>query len=169
MLEFSLPTNDLSLSTIFNNLQSAKETLQLQDFSVSQTTLDQVFVSFANQQVNDFHREPVPSATAQPDIKAPSAYTNVAFVSSTQNLSKPQLVMGEKEKVRGQVKVQQVPREIERVQSRKVANPKSRAPQPMAAKGKERQQVMAPNAGLVVAPPGLHWKPSQRNTRTTRF
>uniref|UniRef100_T1KYU1 ABC transporter domain-containing protein n=1 Tax=Tetranychus urticae TaxID=32264 RepID=T1KYU1_TETUR len=58
MLEFSLPTNDILLSDIFAVLQSAIHRLHLQDFSVTQTTLDQVFVSFANQQVNDFHNSP---------------------------------------------------------------------------------------------------------------
>lgn len=42
MLEFNLPTNDVSLSTIFQVLQQAQNILSLQDYSVSQTTLDQV-------------------------------------------------------------------------------------------------------------------------------
>jgi len=42
MLEFSVPSNELTLSTVFANLKDAKELLQLQDFFVSQTTLDQV-------------------------------------------------------------------------------------------------------------------------------
>lgn len=42
MLEFSVPSNDVPLSSVFNNLKDAKEYLQLQDFFVSQTTLDQV-------------------------------------------------------------------------------------------------------------------------------
>ena len=53
MLELNLPTNDLPLSNIFQVLQRAQSILSLQDYSVSQTTLDQVFVSFASQQVND--------------------------------------------------------------------------------------------------------------------
>lgn len=53
MLEFSLPTNDVKLSNIFNSLQNAQKCLDLNSFSVSQTTLDQVFVSFANQQNSD--------------------------------------------------------------------------------------------------------------------
>ncbi|KAH9415252.1 hypothetical protein DERP_006346 [Dermatophagoides pteronyssinus] len=54
MLEFNLPTNEILLSNIFQVLQNAQTLLSLQDYSVSQTTLDQVFVTFANQQVNDF-------------------------------------------------------------------------------------------------------------------
>ena len=42
MLEFSVPSHDVPLSSVFNNLKDAKEILQLQDFFVSQTTLDQV-------------------------------------------------------------------------------------------------------------------------------
>lgn len=42
MLEFNLPTNDVPLSTIFLVLQKAQSALYLQDYSVSQTTLDQV-------------------------------------------------------------------------------------------------------------------------------
>jgi ATP-binding cassette sub-family A member 1 len=53
MLEFSLPTKDVKLSNIFNSLQNAQKYLDLNSYSVSQTTLDQVFVSFANQQDND--------------------------------------------------------------------------------------------------------------------
>lgn len=50
MLEFSLPTNDILLSKIFAILDSAKATLNLQDYTISQTTLDQVFVNFASQE-----------------------------------------------------------------------------------------------------------------------
>lgn len=42
MLEFNLPTNEISLSTIFEVLQRAQIELSLQDYSVSQTTFDQV-------------------------------------------------------------------------------------------------------------------------------
>lgn len=42
MLEFNLPTNEILLSSIFEVLQKAQIVLSLQDYSVSQTTLDQV-------------------------------------------------------------------------------------------------------------------------------
>jgi len=80
MLEFSLPNNGIPLSTIFENLQNAQETLHLQDFSVSQTTLDQVFVSFANQQVNDY-QSPIPAS------KSNAMYSNPSFVSSREQLN----------------------------------------------------------------------------------
>lgn len=53
MLEFSLPTNDILLSKIFSSLDDAKATLNLQDYTISQTTLDQVFVNFASQDSHD--------------------------------------------------------------------------------------------------------------------
>lgn len=53
MLEFSLPTNDILLSKIFSYLDNAKATLNLQDYTISQTTLDQVFVNFASQENRD--------------------------------------------------------------------------------------------------------------------
>lgn len=42
MLEFNLPTNDIALSQIFQVMQTAQKVLSLKDYSVSQTTLDQV-------------------------------------------------------------------------------------------------------------------------------
>jgi len=56
MLEFSLPTtnyNDILLSKIFSYLDNAKTILNLQDYTISQTTLDQVFVNFASQENRD--------------------------------------------------------------------------------------------------------------------
>lgn len=53
MLEFSLPTNDILLSKIFSYLDNAKSILNLQDYTISQTTLDQVFVNFASQESRD--------------------------------------------------------------------------------------------------------------------
>ncbi|XP_054168189.1 phospholipid-transporting ATPase ABCA1-like [Oppia nitens] len=79
MLEFSLPYNHIPLSTIFDNLQKGQQKLNLQDFSVSQTSLDQVFVSFANQQINDY-QSPIPS-------KQNTVYSNPAFISSSENLN----------------------------------------------------------------------------------
>ncbi|UYV67349.1 hypothetical protein LAZ67_5000311 [Cordylochernes scorpioides] len=50
-MEYQLaPT--LPLSIIFRRLQAAKETLDIEDYSVSQTTLDQVFISFAKLQAD---------------------------------------------------------------------------------------------------------------------
>ncbi|RWS28178.1 ATP-binding cassette sub-family A member 1-like protein, partial [Leptotrombidium deliense] len=75
MLQFTLPTNNIALSAIFITLQSAKQSLRLQDFSVSQTTLDQVFVSFINQQRNEFNEISHNSNETK--------YVNKAFVASS--------------------------------------------------------------------------------------
>ncbi|RWS11467.1 ATP-binding cassette sub-family A member 1-like protein [Dinothrombium tinctorium] len=79
MLEFSLPTNNIALSTIFDNLQEAQKCLHFLDFSVTQTTLDQVFVSFANNQNNDFSN----ASTNQQQ----NAFYNEAFVGSNVNIN----------------------------------------------------------------------------------
>ena len=73
MLEFSLPTNDIPLSSIFSHLEEAKAVLQLQDYSVSQTTLDQVFVSFASQQNNDLHTLDEPSRCNSSSLSGPES------------------------------------------------------------------------------------------------
>lgn len=50
MIEFSLPEKNIPLYDIFGHLEQNQEKLGIKDFSISQTTLDQVFVSFARQQ-----------------------------------------------------------------------------------------------------------------------
>ena len=53
-LRYRLPqTNMLTLSFMFEQLESAKEGLRLEDYCVSQTSLDEVFCSFANEQDSD--------------------------------------------------------------------------------------------------------------------
>ncbi|XP_072373374.1 phospholipid-transporting ATPase ABCA1-like [Scyliorhinus torazame] len=53
MLQYQLPSFQSSLSRIFSILSNNKEKLQIEDYSVSQTTLDQVFVNFAKDQSDD--------------------------------------------------------------------------------------------------------------------
>nr|XP_046261580.1 phospholipid-transporting ATPase ABCA1b [Scatophagus argus]XP_046261583.1 phospholipid-transporting ATPase ABCA1b [Scatophagus argus] len=55
MLQYQLPSSLTSLSHIFSILAKNKETLKIEDYSVSQTTLDQVFVNFAKDQSDDYH------------------------------------------------------------------------------------------------------------------
>ncbi|XP_076323090.1 uncharacterized protein LOC143232010 isoform X1 [Tachypleus tridentatus] len=57
MIEFSLPTKNVPLSVIFGCLEENGEELGIRDFSVSQTTLDQVFVTFARQQTDGIEDE----------------------------------------------------------------------------------------------------------------
>uniref|UniRef100_A0A8C6UGY2 ATP-binding cassette, sub-family A (ABC1), member 1A n=1 Tax=Neogobius melanostomus TaxID=47308 RepID=A0A8C6UGY2_9GOBI len=55
MLQYQLPTSLTSLARIFSLLSENKETLSIEDYSVSQTTLDQVFVNFAKDQSDEDH------------------------------------------------------------------------------------------------------------------
>ncbi|XP_028271340.1 LOW QUALITY PROTEIN: ATP-binding cassette sub-family A member 1-like [Parambassis ranga] len=55
MLQYQLPSSLTSLANIFAILAKNKETLRIEDYSVSQTTLDQVFVNFAKDQSDDYH------------------------------------------------------------------------------------------------------------------
>ena len=42
MLEYQIPTEDLNLSQVFHKLEILRKTGSIEDYSVSQTTLDQV-------------------------------------------------------------------------------------------------------------------------------
>uniref|UniRef100_A0A8P4GKC1 P-type phospholipid transporter n=1 Tax=Dicentrarchus labrax TaxID=13489 RepID=A0A8P4GKC1_DICLA len=55
MLQYQLPSSLTSLTHIFSILAKNKETLRIEDYSVTQTTLDQVFVNFAKDQSDDYH------------------------------------------------------------------------------------------------------------------
>ncbi|XP_043909754.1 phospholipid-transporting ATPase ABCA7 [Protopterus annectens] len=53
MLQYQLPSRHCSLAKIFGVLSKNRERLCIEDYSVSQTTLDQVFVNFAKDQTDD--------------------------------------------------------------------------------------------------------------------
>uniref|UniRef100_A0A3B5A5W3 P-type phospholipid transporter n=1 Tax=Stegastes partitus TaxID=144197 RepID=A0A3B5A5W3_9TELE len=55
MLQYQLPSSLTSLAHIFSILAQNKDTLHIEDYSVTQTTLDQVFVNFAKDQSDDYH------------------------------------------------------------------------------------------------------------------
>ncbi|XP_061690398.1 phospholipid-transporting ATPase ABCA1-like isoform X3 [Syngnathoides biaculeatus] len=55
MLQYQLPSTRGSLTHIFSTLADNKQALNIQDYSVTQTTLDQVFVNFAKDQSDDYH------------------------------------------------------------------------------------------------------------------
>lgn len=55
MLQYQLPSSLSSLARIFSILSQSKEQFHIEDYSVSQTTLDQVFVNFAKDQSDDDH------------------------------------------------------------------------------------------------------------------
>ena len=47
-VKYSLTRNGFSLSHVFSSLEKAKYDLDLEDYSVSQSTLEQIFLSLAN-------------------------------------------------------------------------------------------------------------------------
>ncbi|XP_033642721.1 ATP-binding cassette sub-family A member 2-like isoform X2 [Asterias rubens] len=51
ILQYEIPLENVSLPELFSKLQDAQDMLQIEDFSISQTTLDNVFVNFAKQQL----------------------------------------------------------------------------------------------------------------------
>lgn len=53
LFEYILPFSETKLSQIFGKLEKNREYLDLKDYSVSQTTLDQIFVNFAKAQKED--------------------------------------------------------------------------------------------------------------------
>ncbi|XP_072260467.1 phospholipid-transporting ATPase ABCA1 isoform X3 [Pyxicephalus adspersus] len=55
MLQYQLRSSQSSLARIFSILSKNKKKLHIEDYSVSQTTLDQVFVNFAKDQSDDDH------------------------------------------------------------------------------------------------------------------
>ncbi|KAK2865907.1 hypothetical protein Q7C36_001963 [Tachysurus vachellii] len=55
MLQYQLPSSLSSLARIFSILYKNKDQLHIEDYSVSQTTLDQVFVNFAKDQSDEDH------------------------------------------------------------------------------------------------------------------
>ncbi|XP_053558600.1 phospholipid-transporting ATPase ABCA1 isoform X2 [Bombina bombina] len=55
MLQYQLCSSQSSLARIFSILSKNKNRLHIEDYSVSQTTLDQVFVNFAKDQSDDDH------------------------------------------------------------------------------------------------------------------
>ncbi|KAK6493939.1 phospholipid-transporting ATPase ABCA1-like [Huso huso] len=55
MLQYQLPSSLSSLGRLFSILSKNKSQLRIEDYSVSQTTLDQVFVNFAKDQSDEDH------------------------------------------------------------------------------------------------------------------
>eukprot|EP01097_Dermamoeba_algensis_P004568 TRINITY_DN2963_c0_g3_i1.p1 TRINITY_DN2963_c0_g3~~TRINITY_DN2963_c0_g3_i1.p1 ORF type:complete len:380 (-),score=107.24 TRINITY_DN2963_c0_g3_i1:172-1311(-) len=50
MVKFSIPQSAARLSDLFGRLEEAKENLNMEEYSVSQTTLEEVFLNFAKKQ-----------------------------------------------------------------------------------------------------------------------
>eukprot|EP00002_Diphylleia_rotans_P030496 TRINITY_DN6270_c0_g1_i4.p1 TRINITY_DN6270_c0_g1~~TRINITY_DN6270_c0_g1_i4.p1 ORF type:complete len:1633 (-),score=415.86 TRINITY_DN6270_c0_g1_i4:245-5143(-) len=49
-LRYQIASHNMNLATVFENLESNRHELQIEDYALSQTTLEQVFVNFARQQ-----------------------------------------------------------------------------------------------------------------------
>ncbi|XP_060089129.1 phospholipid-transporting ATPase ABCA1-like [Heteronotia binoei] len=63
-LQYQLPSRDCSLAKIFGILSAHQGTYHIEEYSISQTTLDQVFVHFAKYQSEDAHSWKAPSAAS---------------------------------------------------------------------------------------------------------
>lgn len=50
LLTYFIPKTDLKWSTMFRLMEDAKDQYNIEDYSLSQTSLEQVFLSFAKQQ-----------------------------------------------------------------------------------------------------------------------
>lgn len=52
MTQFQLPLQGLKVSNIFSSIESKRNEFGIEDYSVSQTTLDEVFIHFAKKQTH---------------------------------------------------------------------------------------------------------------------
>lgn len=50
LLTYFIPKTDLKWSTMFRLMEEAKDMFNIEDYSISQTSLEQVFLSFAKLQ-----------------------------------------------------------------------------------------------------------------------
>ncbi|XP_051715742.1 phospholipid-transporting ATPase ABCA1b [Ctenopharyngodon idella] len=83
MLQYQLSSSLTSLAHIFSILAKNKEFLRIEDYSVSQTTLDQVFVNFAKDQSDDH---------SDSSIRRKETAVNMALLSplsTKENMEKP--------------------------------------------------------------------------------
>ncbi|XP_073677133.1 phospholipid-transporting ATPase ABCA1b isoform X1 [Garra rufa] len=83
MLQYQLPSSLTSLAHIFSILAKNKEFLRIEDYSVSQTTLDQVFFNFAKDQSDDH---------SDSSIRRKETSVNMALLSplsTKENMEKP--------------------------------------------------------------------------------
>lgn len=53
MITLFLPFSDATWSKLFGILESGKKQLHIETYSLSQTTLEQIFLSFTRQQAGD--------------------------------------------------------------------------------------------------------------------
>merc|ERR1719468_148534 len=74
LIEFNLPFKDTKLSNVFGQIESNRDYLNINDYSVSQGTLDQIFVNFAkgqsDEQFVDMNKQQAPAVTEAQIIDA---------------------------------------------------------------------------------------------------
>ncbi|KAM9849436.1 phospholipid-transporting ATPase ABCA1-like [Aulostomus maculatus] len=78
MLQYQLPSSMTSLTHIFSILAKNKDMLRIEDYSVTQTTLDQVFVNFAKDQSDDYHSKDNSVRRRDVTINIPTPSSGVA-------------------------------------------------------------------------------------------
>lgn len=52
MLTYNIPSKEIKWSEIFGTLEGAKQELDIEDYSIGQTSLEQIFLSFTKNQRN---------------------------------------------------------------------------------------------------------------------
>jgi ATP-binding cassette, subfamily A (ABC1), member 3 len=62
---YRIPTKDMALSLLFKSFEDSKQVLNIQDYSVGQTTLEQIFNQFAASQDNPENAAPVEKSNAR--------------------------------------------------------------------------------------------------------
>jgi hypothetical protein len=69
LFEFIMPFSTTRLSRVFQRIEKNRDLLDIKDYSITQTTLDQVFINFAKQQKEDLF-EDQPKTQNQNDLEA---------------------------------------------------------------------------------------------------
>ncbi|XP_042371438.1 phospholipid-transporting ATPase ABCA1 [Plectropomus leopardus] len=92
VLQYQLPSQACCLARVFDVLANNYEELGVIDFSVSQTTLDQVFVNFAKEQTDDdlLTDVVVSNRTVQSNLTAPPARINTPTIQPQPPITPPQ-------------------------------------------------------------------------------
>lgn len=82
-LMFSIPKSVAKVSVLFALMEQNKEYLSIKDYAISQTTLDMVFIGFANEQ-SDGIMDRRGSTDSGSEAESGYAYDNIAFQNESQ-------------------------------------------------------------------------------------
>lgn len=77
-LEYQFPSQGLVLSQVFGHLEANRKIFDIEDYSVSQTTLDQVFINFAKNQTDGIAEELCEEE--EPPITDPGLDSDVTYL-----------------------------------------------------------------------------------------